>query len=161
VTAARRRSLGFVFQGFHLFAALTATDNVAEVLALSGVPLDAARATARRLLSEFGLGDRLDHRPAQLSAGQRQRVAIARALAPSPRVVIADEPTVALDGATAQGVMALLRGYVGPRTGVLLVTHDRRMVRAGDRLIELEDGRIARDSRRAAAPAAAEGGSDA
>lgn len=147
VTAARRRSLGFVFQAFHLFPALSATDNVAEVLALSGLNIRAARTKARELLVRFGLNDRLDNLPGQLSAGQRQRVAIARALAPEPKIVIADEPTVALDGPTAKSVMKLLREYVSDETAVLLVTHDTRLIEPTDRVVELEDGRIARDAR--------------
>jgi len=145
VTAVRRRAPGFVFQAFHLFPALSATDNVAEILALSGMPIAAARAKARALLTRFGLEERLDHRPGELSAGQRQRVAIARALAPGPKIVIADEPTVALDGPTARAVMELLREYVSAGTAVILVTHDTRLVRPGDRVVELEDGRIAHD----------------
>lgn len=150
VTAVRRRSLGFVFQAFHLFPALSATDNVAEILALGGVPIRTARERSRALLTKFGLGERLDNLPGQLSAGQRQRVAIARALAPDPKIVIADEPTVALDGPTAQSVMELLRAYVSPTTGVLLVTHDHRIIKESDRRIELEDGQIVRDSRSSA-----------
>ena len=145
VTAARRRSVGFVFQAFHLFASLSATDNVAEVLVLFGAHIGAARTAARALLETCGLEGRLDALPAELSAGQRQRVAIARALAPRPRIVIADEPTASLDGATAKGVMCLLRDYVGPKTGVLLVTHDARLVRPEDRVIELADGRVVGD----------------
>jgi putative ABC transport system ATP-binding protein len=162
ITAARRRSLGFVFQAFHLFPALSATDNVAEVLALSGVPIGKARGKARDLLTRFGLGERLDNLPAQLSAGQRQRVAIARALAPDPKLVIADEPTVALDGPTAKSVMVLLREYVSAGTSVLLVTHDHRIVRDTDRVVEIEDGLLARDGRglgvhgRVSAPPSAE-----
>jgi putative ABC transport system ATP-binding protein len=147
VTAARRRHLGFVFQTFHLFQALSATDNVAEVLALTGVPIRAARERSRALLTRFGLGERLDHLPSQLSAGQRQRVAIARALAPGPKIVIADEPTVALDGPTAKEVMTLLREYVGRGTSVVLVTHDLRILAPTDRVVELEDGRVVRDGR--------------
>ncbi len=145
VTRARRRALGFVFQAFHLFPALSALDNVAEVLALGGLSIRDARDRARPLLERVGLAARMDNLPSQLSAGQRQRVAIARAIAPAPKVVIADEPTVALDGATAASVMELLRDYVGATTAVLLVTHDTRLVRASDRVIEIEDGRIARD----------------
>ena len=147
VTAARRRHLGFVFQAFHLFPALSATDNVAEVLALTGVPIAAARARARTLLSRFGLAERLDHLPSELSAGQRQRIAIARALSPNPKVVVADEPTVALDGPTAKEVMVLLREYVSAGTAVVLVTHDLRIITATDRVVEMEDGHVVRDGR--------------
>ncbi|MGE0790902.1 MAG: ABC transporter ATP-binding protein [Sandaracinaceae bacterium] len=151
ITAARRRSLGFVFQAFHLFPALSATDNVAEVLALTGVPIRTARERARALLTRFELGQRLDNLPGQLSAGQRQRVAIARALCTRPKVVIADEPTVALDSATARAVMSLLREYItladaeGEGAAVLLVTHDSRLVEPGDRVVSIEDGQVARD----------------
>ncbi len=148
-TAVRRSAVGFVFQAFHLFPALSATDNVAEVLVLSGVRLSAARERARGLLAACGLATKVDALPGELSAGQRQRVAIARALAPCPRIVVADEPTVALDGATAESVMRLLREYVAPDTGLLLVTHDTRLLRAGDRVIEMRDGKIVRDWREA------------
>jgi putative ABC transport system ATP-binding protein len=147
VTAARRRALGFVFQAFHLFPALSATDNVAEILSLTGMSIGKARERARELLERFGLHERLHHLPGQLSAGQRQRVAIARALCTDPKIVIADEPTVALDGETARGVMQHLREYVSGGTSVLLVTHDTRLIEDGDRVVRMEDGRIARDER--------------
>jgi putative ABC transport system ATP-binding protein len=156
VTAARRRSLGFVFQAFHLFGALSATDNVAEILALTGVPIRQARERAQALLVRFGLAERLTNLPGQLSAGQRQRIAIARALCTDPKIVIADEPTVALDGATAKGVMALLREYVSSGTAVLLVTHDTRLVEPGDRVVRIEDGRIAHDERAQGGPSTEE-----
>jgi putative ABC transport system ATP-binding protein len=145
VTRARRAHLGFVFQTYNLFPALTALDNVAEVLAMRGVPLGEARAAARQALARVGLGERLHHRPAQLSGGERQRVAIARAFAASPALILGDEPTAALDGASATVVMALLREHVGRGRGVLLVTHDRRLERFADRVVELADGRIRSD----------------
>jgi putative ABC transport system ATP-binding protein len=145
VEALRRRALGFVFQAFHLFDALSALDNVAEVLALRAhISIREARARAGALLDALGLGDRLANKPTELSAGQRQRVAIARALSSEPRIVIADEPTVALDHDTAERVMGCLREYVGAETGLLLVTHDTRVVHPDDRVIEIEDGRVAR-----------------
>jgi putative ABC transport system ATP-binding protein len=141
----RRRNLGFVFQTYNLFPALTALDNVAEVLALQGRPLGAARDEAKRALEHVGLAGRLHHRPGELSGGQKQRVAIARALAGNPKLVLGDEITAALDSATGMAVMEILRGLVDARRGVLIVTHDHRMERFADRIIEIEDGRITAD----------------
>ncbi len=141
----RRANLGFVFQTYNLFPALTALDNVAEVLTLQGHSLREARAMALRSLAHVGLADRTHHRPGELSGGQKQRVAIARALASDPRLVLGDEITAALDSATGMAVMEILRGLVGPRRGVLIVTHDHRMERFADRIIEMEDGLITAD----------------
>ncbi len=145
ISRVRRRNLGFVFQTDNLFPALTALDNVAEVLILKKTPRDQARRLATRALENVGLGARLHHRPAQLSGGQRQRVAIARALAGDPTLVIGDEVTSALDGASATTVMQLLRNYVTPKTSALIVTHDYRLERFADRIVRLEDGKIVRD----------------
>jgi putative ABC transport system ATP-binding protein len=142
----RRQRLGFVFQTYNLFPALTALDNVAEVLALKGLPIARARERARAVLGRVGLADRTHHLPADLSGGQKQRVAIARALAGDPQVILGDEPTGALDGVTAAGVMELLRAHVSPSASVLLVTHDHRLERFADRVIAMEDGRIVADA---------------
>jgi putative ABC transport system ATP-binding protein len=147
LAALRLASVGFVFQRDNLFPALSANDNVAEVLALKGVPRARARELARSALERVGLGDRLHHLPGQLSGGQRQRVAIARALAPGPRVLFGDEVTAALDGASAFGVMQLLRAFVTPETAAVIVTHDPRLERFADRVVAMEDGRIVRDQR--------------
>lgn len=141
----RRNNLGFVFQTYNLFPALTALDNVAEVLSLQGRSISEARSAAKRALEHVGLSDRLHHRPGELSGGQKQRVAIARALAGDPRLVLGDEITAALDSATGMAVMEILRGIVDHRRGVLIVTHDHRMERFADRIIEIEDGRITGD----------------
>jgi putative ABC transport system ATP-binding protein len=146
VTRTRRAHLGFVFQTYNLFPALTALDNVAEVLAMRGLPRAEARRTAQEALARVGLGERLHHRPAQLSGGERQRVAIARAFAASPSLILGDEPTAALDSGSARVVMEHLRAHVGKSRGVLLVTHDRRLERYADRVVELADGRICSDS---------------
>jgi putative ABC transport system ATP-binding protein len=143
----RRNNLGFVFQTYNLFPALTALDNVAEVLSLQGRPIGEARALAKKALEHVGLAERLHHRPGELSGGQKQRVAIARALAGDPRLVLGDEITAALDSATGMAVMAILRGIVDDRRGVLIVTHDHRMERFADRILEIEDGRITSDRR--------------
>jgi putative ABC transport system ATP-binding protein len=149
VTRTRRANLGFVFQTYNLFPALTALENVAEILAMKGVAMATALARARVTLTRVGLADRLHHLPAKLSGGEKQRVAIARAFAGNPTLILGDEPTAALDGATAVSVMQLLREHVGPGRSVLLVTHDHRLERFADRVIELADGRIHRDSRAA------------
>ena len=145
VTRTRRANLGFVFQTYNLFPALSALDNVAEILAMKGTPLAEARARAQEALGRVGLGERLDHVPAKLSGGEKQRVAIARAFAAEPSLIFGDEVTAALDGKSAASVMTLLRDHVGPGRSVLLVTHDHRLERFADRVIELADGRIHHD----------------
>ncbi len=146
VAAVRRERLGFIFQTYNLFPALTALDNVAEVLAMKGVPIRKAREMAVDALERVGLGKRLHHLPSDLSGGQKQRVAIARALAGAPALILGDEVTAALDGTTANSVMEILRSQVTPQTGVLLVTHDHRLERYADRVVEMEDGLIVRDA---------------
>ena len=139
-TMARRRTIGFVFQSFHLVPMLTATENVlVPTLFLRGDRTD----RARELLSQFGLGDRLDHRPDQLSGGQRQRVAIARALVNEPRLVLADEPTGNLDQETARTILAeLTRLKTEEDIAIVVVTHDELLLEFADRTVELVDGRI-------------------
>ena len=141
----RRHQVGFVFQQDNLFPALSALDNVVEILRLKGLSKQDANGRARDTLTKVGLGDRLSHLPAQLSGGQRQRVAIARALAGFPRLVFGDEVTAALDGKTAFSVMGLLREFVSDSTGVLIVTHDSRLERFADRVLSMEDGHLVSD----------------
>ncbi len=138
----RRERVGFIFQTYNLFPALSALDNVAEVLVLKGMPRAGARARAGAALERMGLGARLSHRPRELSGGERQRVAIARALAGEPAIVFGDEPTAALDRNTGLEIVRLLREQVGPGRGVLLVTHDSRLLAHADRVIEIDDGRL-------------------
>jgi putative ABC transport system ATP-binding protein len=149
----RRRNVGFVFQTYNLFPALSALDNVAEVLALKGMARGEARTVASRSLAGVGLAERLAHRPGELSGGERQRVAIARALAGNPSLIFGDEPTAALDRQTGLEVVELLKNQVNDRRGVLLVTHDVRLLPFADRVIEIEDGRIVRDEPAAGAAA--------
>ena len=144
VTRVSRRHLGFVFQSYNLFPALTALDNIAEVLKLKGLPAREARERATRALTDVGLGERLHHRPGELSGGQKQRVAIARALAGDPALIMGDEVTAALDTHTALHVLEILRGQVSAERGILLVTHDKRLEQFADRVIEIEDGQISR-----------------
>jgi putative ABC transport system ATP-binding protein len=149
VARVRRENLGFVFQSYNLFPALTALDNVAEVLALKGRPRREARERAARALESVGLGHRLDFLPRDLSGGQKQRVAVARALAGDPALVLGDEVTAALDRESSEKVLEILRAQVSERASVLLVTHDRRLERWADRVIDMEDGRVVRDERTA------------
>lgn len=144
VTRVRRAHLGFVFQSYNLFPALTALDNVAEVLRLKGRTAREARERATAALAEVGLADRLHHKPGELSGGQKQRVAIARALAGDPSLILGDEVTAALDSHTGLRVLEILRGQIGRERGILLVTHDRRLEQFADRVIEIADGRVAR-----------------
>ena len=143
----RRKHVGFIFQTYNLFPALTALDNVSEVLVMKGMRRVQAQARARDILSQVGLGDRLRHRPGELSGGERQRVAIARALAGDPTLVVGDEPTGALDKNTGHAIVKLLREQVNEKRGVLLVTHDLRLRQFADRIIEIDDGRIVADYR--------------
>jgi putative ABC transport system ATP-binding protein len=142
----RRGKVGFIFQTYNLFPALSALDNVAEVLSLKGTPLDQARTMAREALERVGMGHRIRHRPAEMSGGECQRVAIARALAGDPALILGDEPTAALDRHTGLDVVRLLKSQVGAQRGVLLVTHDVRLTQFADRVIEIEDGQIVRDN---------------
>ncbi|HUN90590.1 MAG TPA: ABC transporter ATP-binding protein [Burkholderiaceae bacterium] len=138
----RRRHLGFIFQSYNLFPALTALDNVGEVLVLKGVARSRATELATEALTRVGLGHRLRLRPADLSGGERQRVAIARALAGDPSLIFGDEPTAALDRHTGMEIVGLLKEQVNGRRGVLLVTHDHRLVPYADRIIEIDDGQL-------------------
>jgi putative ABC transport system ATP-binding protein len=144
--AIRRDRIGFIFQAFNLFPTLTALQNVALALDLKGVSGPAARDKAAMLLDQVGLTAKLEAYPADLSGGQKQRVAIARALAGDPPIILADEPTAALDSQSGRTVMDLLQRLARERgRAVAIVTHDNRMWGYGDRLVKMEDGRIIAD----------------
>jgi putative ABC transport system ATP-binding protein len=137
----RRRTLGFVFQSYHLIPTLTASENVAVPLELAGVPEPLAAARSR--LAEVGLAERADHYPAQLSGGEQQRVAIARAVALAPPLLLADEPTGNLDSATGTQIVDLLLALNRERHSTLvLVTHDASLAARAGRAIALRDGRV-------------------
>jgi putative ABC transport system ATP-binding protein len=141
---ARGEDIGIVFQSFHLIPTMTALENVALPLEFLGHA--DARERARALLSDVGLGARIDHFPAQLSGGEQQRVALARALAPQPKLLLADEPTGNLDGKTGKQVVDLLFGLKRKSGATLvLVTHDERLAQECERTIRMADGRIVAD----------------
>ena len=136
----RRRSVGYVFQDFNLIPALTAAENVSLPRELDGVPVRKARREALEALGQVGVADVADRFPDEMSGGQQQRVAIARALAGPRRLVLADEPTGALDSVTGEDVMRVLRARVDAGAAGLLVTHEARFAAWADRTIFLRDG---------------------
>jgi putative ABC transport system ATP-binding protein len=142
LAALRRRRVGVVFQDYNLIPALTAAENIALPLELDGQPALAARQEARAVLKELGLGGLADRFPDQLSGGQQQRVAIARALIGQRRLVLADEPTGALDSVTGEEVLAVLRSRCDAGAAGLLVTHEPRHAAWADRVVYLRDGVI-------------------
>jgi putative ABC transport system ATP-binding protein len=144
----RHHRVGFVFQFFNLLPTLSAWENVAVPKLLDGVRLGRVRSDAVRLLERVGLGDRTQHRPAELSGGQMQRVAVARALMMNPSLILADEPTGNLDSATGTSILELLGEVAheeGGRRLVVMVTHNSDAAATTDRVITLQDGRIGSD----------------
>ncbi|GAA2536914.1 ABC transporter ATP-binding protein [Streptomyces intermedius] len=143
----RRRHIGMVFQFFNLIDDLPALDNVTLAAQLTGTPARQARRRALELLGELGVADRKDAYPAVLSGGERQRVAVARALMNRPALLLADEPTGALDSRSGEQVMDLLIDLNQLGQTLLIVTHDRNLaIRCAGRLVEMADGRVARES---------------
>ncbi|MEU6560496.1 ABC transporter ATP-binding protein [Nocardia nova] len=138
----RRHQVGFVFQFFNLLPTLSAWENVAVPKLLDGTGLRKAKPRALELLERVGLGERAEHRPAELSGGQMQRVAVARALIMDPPLILADEPTGNLDSATGAAILELLGDIAGAGNSVVMVTHDMGAVEYCDRVITLRDGRI-------------------
>jgi putative ABC transport system ATP-binding protein len=138
----RRRSIGYVFQDFNLLPGLTAAENVGLPLELDGVGMKTARKRAVAVLEELGLADRADRYPDDLAGGERQRVAIARAIVGERRLLLADEPTGALDSVNGEAVMRLLRTATKRGVAAVLVTHDAQLASWADRIVFLRDGRI-------------------
>jgi len=144
LAAVRGSEVGFVFQTFNLMPRLTAVENVAMPLVFDGWDRGERRERARGLLDDVGLGERLDHRPAELSGGQRQRVAIARALAPNPQIILADEPTGNVDTETGERIMGLLADLHDAGNTIMLVTHERRIAEHAERIVHVRDGVLER-----------------
>ena len=149
LSALRLSAFGFVFQGFQLIARTTALDNVALPLVYADVPGAERRRRAKEALARVSLAGREDHTPAQLSGGQQQRVAIARALVNHPRLILADEPTGALDTRTSQEVLGLLQALHKTGITIVLVTHEPDIAAYADRCLVVRDGRILSDQKQA------------
>lgn len=142
----RNAKIGFVFQQFNLLASMTAMENVMLPMVYAGIPKAERFSRASQVLEQVGLGARLQHRPNQLSGGQQQRVSIARALANKPSILLADEPTGALDSHTAEETMNLFNELVGRGITVILVTHDQDTADHAKRIVRMRDGQIVDDS---------------
>ena len=142
LAAVRRRSIGFIFQNYNLIPILTVLENVAVPLELDDWPRALALKTSRQALAEFGLLEVADSYPENLSGGQQQRVAIARATAGSPRLILADEPTGAVDSITGESIVRLIRERVDAGAAAIVATHDARVAAWADRVLTLEDGHL-------------------
>lgn len=146
LASVRNKRIGFVFQAFNLLARTSAQANVELPLIYAGVPGGERARRAREALQRVGLGDRLGHMPSQLSGGQQQRVAIARALVTEPSIVLADEPTGNLDSRSGVEVMSFLQDLNDNGITIVLVTHDDRVARHANRIVEIKDGRVVSDA---------------
>jgi putative ABC transport system ATP-binding protein len=143
----RSRRIGFIFQNFNLIQQLTVLENLEVPMFYLGIPPAVRRRRAIEMAERVGLADRLDHRPMQLSGGQQQRVCVARAMINDPLIILADEPTGALDSKTGQAILALFDELVATGRTILLVTHDPNVAQRCQRVIHLHDGRVQRDER--------------
>ncbi|MDQ3283636.1 MAG: ABC transporter ATP-binding protein [Acidobacteriota bacterium] len=143
----RNRRVGFVFQSFNLLPHLSALENVELPMLFGGVSPKERRARATQLLEKVGLGERLDHKPTELSGGQMQRVAIARALAMNPDILLADEPTGNLDTSSGTDIMSIFNELWKSGRTLVIITHDPALARRASRVVEIRDGRITSDTR--------------
>jgi putative ABC transport system ATP-binding protein len=141
----RNRRVGFVFQAFNLLPQISAFENVEMPLVFGGVPPKVRRAKVAELLDRVGLGDRMDHKPTELSGGQMQRVAIARALAMDPDIVLADEPTGNLDTTSGTDIMGVFLDLWKQGSTLVVITHDMALARRASRIVEIRDGKIVSD----------------
>ncbi len=147
LSALRAFRIGFVFQHFHLAPGVTALDNVADGLLYTGIPLRTRRARAAEALRQVGLGQRLTHRPHEMSGGEKQRTAIARAIVREPALLLADEPTGALDTHAGEGVMDVLFDLHAGGTTIVVITHDLELAARVPRRVSMRDGRLINDQR--------------
>ena len=147
LAALRRDKIGFVFQGFHLLTRMDATDNVAMPLGYARIPASERRERAHAALAAVGLAERAGHRPNELSGGQQQRVAIARALVNNPPILLADEPTGALDSKTGEEILALFKRLRDDGHTVILITHDAHVAAHADRTYVMRDGEMHEEAR--------------
>ena len=147
LAALRRDKIGFVFQGFHLLTRMDATDNVAMPLGYARVPASERKERARAALTAVGLAERAGHRPNELSGGQQQRVAIARALVNNPPILLADEPTGALDSKTGEEILGLFKRLRDDGHTVILITHDAHVAAHADRTYVMRDGEMHEEAR--------------
>lgn len=145
LAAIRNQKIGFVFQSFNLLDYATAIDNVALPLVYSGIPAKERNRRAAELLKQVGLGDRMDHKPNQLSGGQKQRVAIARALVNDPQIILADEPTGALDSKSGVEIETLFNDLHAQGRTLIIVTHDNALAERTKRVITIKDGKVIAD----------------
>ena len=144
----RNKQIGFIFQGYNLIPALSAAENVELPLIYQGLPVDQREIRVEEALKKVGMFDRADHRPAEMSGGQQQRVAIARAIATHPPVIMADEPTGALDSKTGRHVLEILHTLHEEGSTVILITHDNGIAATAERIVRLSDGHIVSDGTR-------------
>ena len=144
----RNKQIGFIFQGYNLIPALNARENVELPLIYQGLGMDQRYDRAMEALARVGVEDRADHRPAEMSGGQQQRVAIARAIATHPPVIMADEPTGALDSKTGRHVLEILHTLHEEGSTVILITHDNGIAATAERIVRLSDGHIVSDGTR-------------
>ncbi|HEX8155609.1 MAG TPA: ABC transporter ATP-binding protein [Thermoanaerobaculia bacterium] len=143
----RNRRVGFIFQAFNLLPHISALENVELPMLFGGVKPKERRQRATELLTRVGLGDRLDHKPTELSGGQMQRVAIARSLAMEPDILLADEPTGNLDSSSGTDIMSIFTDLWKSGRTVVIITHDPALAKRASRIVEIRDGRITRDTR--------------
>jgi len=157
----RLRKVGFIFQSFQLMPYSSALENVALPLTYAGVPRRERRERAAEMLKRVGLEDRMDFLPTQLSGGQKQRVAIARAMINRPRILLADEPTGALDSASGRQVMEIFKELNAEGMSILMITHDRQVAQNAHRIVEIHDGVLTSGASAAEAGGAESGGTEA
>ena len=144
----RNKQIGFIFQGYNLIPALNARENVELPLIYQGIGLEKRHERSETALERVGMFERADHRPSEMSGGQQQRVAIARAIATHPSIIMADEPTGALDSKTGRHVLEILHGLHEDGTTIILITHDNGIAATAERIVRISDGKIVSDGTR-------------